>query len=272
VASLFLLGEVLAHLPNAAYALFERVTRVVPGVVVTVGIDAMLAVLKAIGVTSTSAAAKAAEKGTALVLFVVLGAVVGAALGVAGRRGGRGVVLFGGLAGVALFAVAASMVMAQTTGQTVISVLWLGGLCVAWGTLIGRACLPPTTDRQELLKGRRLWTVTVLGAGVSSLIALALARLGRWRGPGGAGRQTVRIDVASTSGPAASPPPSMLAARFPLVSGTRPEITDNDRFYRIDINLRAPEIDPQAWRLELAGLVARPRAFTLEGTCSAKRS
>jgi DMSO/TMAO reductase YedYZ molybdopterin-dependent catalytic subunit len=168
------------------------------------------------------------------------------------------------LAGVALFVVAASMTATQAVGQTVVSVLWLAGLCIAWGALIGRACSPPAVDRPELARGRRLWTVTVLGAGVSSLLALMLGRLRRGRVAGGTGPSLGRIDVGATAGPAASPPAATLAARPAPVPGTRPEITDNDRFYRIDINLHAPEIDARAWKLELAGLVERPRAFTLE--------
>jgi DMSO/TMAO reductase YedYZ molybdopterin-dependent catalytic subunit len=67
-----------------------------------------------------------------------------------------------------------------------------------------------------------------------------------------------------TSGPAASPAPEVLAARTPAVSGTRPELTANEDFYRIDINTRAPEIDGGEWRLKITGLVNQPVELTLD--------
>jgi DMSO/TMAO reductase YedYZ molybdopterin-dependent catalytic subunit len=69
---------------------------------------------------------------------------------------------------------------------------------------------------------------------------------------------------ADTSGPAASPPEPTLEARIEPVPGTRPEITSNENFYRIDINLRPPSVDAGEWRLSVTGLVDNPREFTLE--------
>lgn len=42
---------------------------------------------------------------------------------------------------------------------------------------------------------------------------------------------------------------------FPLPSGIRPLITSNRDFYRVDINTRTPEIDPDLWRLRVHGRV-----------------
>ena len=36
---------------------------------------------------------------------------------------------------------------------------------------------------------------------------------------------------------------------------TRPEVTDNQDFYRIDINLEPPRIDAATWKLPIDGLV-----------------
>jgi len=46
--------------------------------------------------------------------------------------------------------------------------------------------------------------------------------------------------------------------------GTRPELTSNEDFYRIDINTRSPSIDQDEWRLEVAGLFDNPKSFTLD--------
>jgi DMSO/TMAO reductase YedYZ molybdopterin-dependent catalytic subunit len=67
-----------------------------------------------------------------------------------------------------------------------------------------------------------------------------------------------------TSGPAASPSPQELAARTEPVQGTRPELTSNEEFYRIDINTRPEEVDAASWRLHVNGLVDRPLEMTLD--------
>jgi hypothetical protein len=45
--------------------------------------------------------------------------------------------------------------------------------------------------------------------------------------------------------------------------GTRPELTSNHDFYRIDINTRPVAIDGPSWTLEVAGLFDKPRPLTL---------
>jgi DMSO/TMAO reductase YedYZ molybdopterin-dependent catalytic subunit len=47
------------------------------------------------------------------------------------------------------------------------------------------------------------------------------------------------------------------------VSGTRPEFTPVEDFYRIDTDTRAPAIDGAQWRLAVGGLVETPLTLTL---------
>ena len=46
--------------------------------------------------------------------------------------------------------------------------------------------------------------------------------------------------------------------------GTRPELTANANFYRIDIDTTPPSLDGAQWRLEIKGLVDRPVQLSLE--------
>ncbi len=46
--------------------------------------------------------------------------------------------------------------------------------------------------------------------------------------------------------------------------GTRPELTANQDFYRIDINTIAPSVDGSKWRLDVKGLVDHPLQLTLD--------
>src|SRR5262252_7131654 len=62
---------------------------------------------------------------------------------------------------------------------------------------------------------------------------------------------------------ATNPLPNANAAVEPA-PGTRPELTPIERHYRIDINTIPPKVDEQQWRLQIAGLVENPVAFTLQ--------
>jgi DMSO/TMAO reductase YedYZ molybdopterin-dependent catalytic subunit len=72
------------------------------------------------------------------------------------------------------------------------------------------------------------------------------------------------IDPSVTSGPAASPPADVLAARIEPAAGTRSEITPNSDFYRIDINTRPPTVEESTWRLKVEGLVSSPLSLSLD--------
>ena len=65
------------------------------------------------------------------------------------------------------------------------------------------------------------------------------------------------------------PQPAKAAAPVPVgaqldVPGISPLITPNADFYRIDIALQVPRIDPSTWTLEITGLVDRPLTLTYE--------
>src|SRR5688572_3733297 len=85
LAVLFALGRALAGVPSAPYLTFEWIARLLPGRLVSFGIDSMIRVVTVLGAGSTDQAAKAAEKAMAVALFVVLGGLVGAGLAAAGR-------------------------------------------------------------------------------------------------------------------------------------------------------------------------------------------
>jgi DMSO/TMAO reductase YedYZ molybdopterin-dependent catalytic subunit len=150
--------------------------------------------------------------------------------------------------------------------------LWIGALMLAWGYSldwlfrVGPAAMArepeaPVSRRQFLyLVGGGVLTV-----GVGSL---ALSRLGAGTSsspgsvPGTASGDGT--DLSGTSGPAASPPSEILAARPDPAPGTRSELTSTDDFYAVDINAVPPRVDGENWRLQLEGLVDNPMALTLD--------
>jgi hypothetical protein len=53
-------------------------------------------------------------------------------------------------------------------------------------------------------------------------------------------------------------------ARLAPIRGTRPELTSNESFYRIDINLEPPRLDATRWRLRVDGFVKTPVELSLD--------
>lgn len=254
------LGEVVASFSNPVFELFEWVSRVLPGAVLTFGIEHLIALLRGLGVESTAAAAKTAEKAMAVGLAVAIGAVVGFVIAAATRGLRRSALRIGVLIGVVLGAVFFLVVIRGGGAALLRSVVQLG----VWGGVLGaaigaasRAGFGPMANRRD-----RRRAVALLAAGGAALGAVAFG-LSRWLGASKS-RRAVRLEPGETSGPAASPPQSALAGRIAPVPGTRPELTTNEDFYRVDINLSPPSIEAAKWRLEIKGLVVKPRVLTLD--------
>jgi DMSO/TMAO reductase YedYZ molybdopterin-dependent catalytic subunit len=75
------------------------------------------------------------------------------------------------------------------------------------------------------------------------------------------GSATPTVAAAGAAAPVALPPTP--AGRIAPAPGTRPELTDNADFYRIDIDLYPQIIDASTWQVEVSGLFDKPRNLTL---------
>ena len=135
VIALSSLVEMLAGLPFLPFDLFDWLARILPGDLLTFGIDSLVGVISLLRRGPTSVVAKAAERGMALLLFIGIGAGFGLLLGWLGRRkpdqlsayGVRGgAILFGGL-----WLISASLGISRAPLLT--TALWLGALLVGWG-------------------------------------------------------------------------------------------------------------------------------------------
>lgn len=277
-------GRVVAGLPFPPFDLFDWIARVLPGGVITAGIDAMVDSLRALGLTAADAA-KSVERSVALALFLFGGALLGAGLFALWRRPwGRREHL-----------IAATAVLVPATGFTAVDTavsgsgsgavagfLWLSASLAAWGVLLRWSFLrltpapaagepeaptravedhrtahvseperaPPAEelDRRRFLVrlGGASAAITVVGA----VVALRLDRDGEGVG-----------DAVPWS---ESHPLPNRDADVDLVPGTRPELTPLGDHYQIDINSTPPRIDGTEWRLRIGGLVERETALTLD--------
>ena len=273
VVALAYLGEQLAGLPFVPFDVFDWMTRALPGALITFGVDTLVQVITSLGLGPTSAVAKLAELSIAIAQFILAGVFFGVVLAALGRRWpGRLVSL--GMLGALLLSIPVALLeiwLGFSAAGPLVTLTWLAVVFLGWGALLGqliRKTAPQTVSGAQPGVSRRQFLYLV-GAGSFTVLVTALGinlSSGKDELPQtGQGPDAGELVGANnTSGPAASPPQEDLAARFRPVPGTRPEVTSNADFYRIDIDTRPPEIDPETWRLELGGLVLSPLSLSLE--------
>ncbi len=265
------LAESVAGLPFTPFDLFDGLARILPGDVITIGIDALVTLISTLNIGPTSQVAKAAEQAMAILMFVGIGAAFGLVLRWLAREDLRQLTGYGVRAGLVLLGI--FWLVSVAIGYSQVSALWVGlwfaVLYVAWGWSLGWTILQagpalasdPNSDlsrRQFVgLLGGSVVTISVGSWGVASLLA------GKYQP---APVQVEILDPGKMADSTLADTPSMeeLAARIDPAPGTRLEITPNEDFYRIDINTRKPQLVPETWRLELGGLVDRPLSLTLD--------
>ena len=260
------LAEVIAGLPFTPFDLFDGLARILPGDLLTFGIDTMVSVITALNIGPTSSVAKTVEQGMALLMFVAIGGAFGVLLRWLGRDDLRQLTGYGMRAGAVLLG--AFWLVSVAVGFAQTNVLWIGLwfaiLYVSWGWSLGwliqRAGPALAGDAHSSLSRREF--VGLLGGSVVTI------SVGSWGVASVLGSEDpptpVQGEILDTSSLADSPSAEALAARIDPAPGTRLEITANESFYRIDISTRKPRLVPETWRLELNGLVNRPLSLTLD--------
>jgi DMSO/TMAO reductase YedYZ molybdopterin-dependent catalytic subunit len=272
----YLVGELVGW-PFFPFHVFEFVTRILPGSLVTFGIDLMASLISGLNLGSTSSTAKLAEQIMALVQFLAAGGLVGGVLAYVGNSGPfTRLPTFGLIAGTIMFLVAllAEIIVGQALtflGSIVWPLLVLAGWGAVLGLLLHQYLFVRTEPADDDSRRRFLYLGgTALVALIASAIGLGFlfARRGSQQETAGSSAGlttgTPAVPTPGTSGPAASPPEPTLEARIQPVPGTRAEITSRAEFYRIDINLSPPSVDAGEWRLDVSGLVDNPMSLTLD--------
>jgi DMSO/TMAO reductase YedYZ molybdopterin-dependent catalytic subunit len=284
------LGEQLAHLPFVPFDLFDWLARVLPGSVIRTGIDTIVRLITLLGQGPISSTAKNIEHLEGIMLVIIGGVLTGLVMALVIQRSkwqGSNVGLVASLV-VFLFAVAIEVSLkAPIATNPVMALLWLMLLIVGWGTLLGvwlgSKEMKETTAvmTPEARISRRTFLIKVAGGSIG--VALAAGGIGRLletqTEASGASQELsqLRSPLSTPTAPAGSVPtpggsPQISAApTVPAVTpewadaapGTRPEVTPNGDFYRIDIDALPPVIQKASWKLQVTGLFDRPRALTL---------
>ena len=272
---LMYLVDKLAGLPFVPFMLFDWITRVLPGGLVTFGIDTMIDAMLMAGM-SVAAAAKTSEQIAAVALVFVLGVVLGALYFLVMRklntapRPATGIAL-GVIFGAPMIAV--SLPMEQSGTSPVFTIIGLGILFLVWGWAFAPvyrrlAYEGPDIETEDEIRwarsiNRRQFlvrlgvsaaTVTVISGGVGSVLAQRERRL---------------LDEAVTAtaeGPAQVSTRQLPNDGDPVVPapGTRPEYTPVEDHYKVFIRSEPTNIDISTWTLPITGLVENPMVLTLE--------
>jgi len=289
--AVFYLASQLAGLPFAPFDVFDAANRVLPGSVITFGIETMVSVIRGLQLGETSSAAKTAEQLMAVAGLFVTGIIAGAVLFAVLR--GRDIksgylpgLILGAVIGVPV-AIISSVVNQSATANPLVGQAWILLAFLVWGAALNWAYndlaetapagqtvdtepVSPASriepqpasvtqmDRRQFIirLGSSAAVITVVGAGLGALVGTDKAQAEVAVDGGGAA-------PGPTAWSASNPLPNANAAVQPA-PGTRAEFTPVQRHYRIDINAAPPNIDEASWRLRFSGLVNNPAELTLD--------
>ena len=259
----FFLGWKLGGLSFAPFDIFDWITRIVPGSVISFSIDSMVKVIRFINPGSgTAVAAKAVEHSLAVIIFLLAGTVVGLLILSIIARSKKSKFLPGIILSVTFYLFV--LVINISLGRaTIINELWNLTVFVIWGLTFGwifaRIGVIPGVDVKETGSveriDRRKFLIRLGGVSaafvVTGAVVDALTRMERKVIPAGekwsAHHELPNVDAAVKAAP-----------------GTRAEFTPVENHYRIDIDATPPLINEGSWQLKVSGLVEKPLELSLQ--------
>lgn len=270
------LANQLAGLPFVPFDLFDWLTRVLPGSLITFGIDFMIDTMLLLRV-SVADTAKIAERVMAILQFWTGGIVAGIVFfGVMRARQLKadtvaGVVI-GALFGLPLIAI--SIAIGQSTLNPFARILWLALLFLGWGLALSQAyrrltpveagAVSATTetadveriDRRRFLirLGATTAAITVVGAGVGTVLGQSEQR-----------RLQKTLDESAAHETETNEEASFPNANDPVMPapGTRPEYTPIKDHYKVFLRTEPTVINGSDYVLPITGLVDNPLMLTV---------
>ena len=278
IALMYLMNQ-LVGLPFVPFDFFEWLTPLLPGPMITFGIDRMLDLLLFFGL-DVADTAKTAEQIMAVLVYFAIGILTGVLFYLilknrSIKAGWMTGLVIGALYGLPFITV--SMGKSSTGLYTLVSLIWLLSMYLGWGLLFGlsyrRMGLEPppsivvdeveppasvkvVSRRQFLITlGASAAAVTVVGAGLGELLRRSEER-GLLDGLASSLAHQVNED-GRLNFPNANDP-------VVPVPGTRPEYTPIKDHYKVFIALDPTEIDAATWRLPVTGLVDNPLMLSLD--------
>jgi len=279
LSAIMFLADKVAELGFIPFDIFNWISRLLPGPVITFGIDLMIDTLRFLGI-SVADTAKIAEQVMAVSLYLFLGVAAGAVFFLVLEQQKIKTNIITGMIMGALFgfpAIAITIAIGNARANPILITLWLLVLYLLWGIILvwifgklnrleeGDSVASPTEtetkpvveklDRRKFLiwVGASAATITVVGSGLGSILATRESSQ----------REGEDETAHEGEGPSGKPFPNSDAMVIP-VPGTRPEYTPVKDHYQVFIELEPTEIDGSSWRLPITGLVDNPLMLTLD--------
>lgn len=272
LAGILYLGEQLFDGPFVPFDAFNWFARVLPGPVITFGIDMMIDTLLFLDI-DVAATAKTAERMMALGMFASLGVVGGAVFyAVAELRGMKTDRFSGVLTGIIFAApmMAISLGIGRSDLPPLIQLLWLLVIFLAWGVglnwtyqkLNATPTVPLHSADTRTIKQISRKQFLIYFGGTAAAITVAGTGLGRLLEAGDQGELLTEHKTDSDTGLPLSFPNS----NNPVtpVPGTRPEYTPLKDHYQVFLNLAPEEVDASTWTLPITGMVETPLMLSLK--------
>ncbi len=279
VAVMYLADKWL-DLSFAPYDIFDWIARILPGPVVTFGIDLMIDSLQMLGL-NVADTAKTAEHIQAVLAFGIAGIAATIIFYVIVERwpagsGPRLGLLVGAALGLPIALISAGMAQSSTSMSFIF--LWVIGVFCVWGVatvVTARRLLPQSSftttassaqegTRSVGVVGRRQFliqmgvataTVTVVGAGLGRVLEM------NERNRLEADLEAMKATMPTT--PAVVELPNENDPLKPAL-GTRPEYTAVRDHYKVFIRSEPTVIEGATWTLPITGLVSNPMELTLD--------
>ena len=279
MVALMYLADQWLNLSFAPYDVFDWVARILPGPVVTFGIDLMIDTLNLIGL-NVADTAKTVEHIQAVLAFGIAGVVASAIVYyiVLRRPSDEGPAL-GIVAGAILGLPVAiiSTTISQVSTSAVLVFLWVLALFCVWGLVTvatARRLLPQfslsidgstaqTKTRSAKVVGRRQFLIQI-GAATATVTVVG-AGLGRFLELDERNRLEAELEAMKENMPQAPLVVELPNEDDPVkpALGTRPEYTAVRDHYKIFIRSEPTVIDGETWTLPITGLVDNPMDLTL---------
>lgn len=257
---ILLLAQVLLGTAFVPFDLFDWMARILPGGLVTFGIDLIVSIIAALNLENTSGTAKTAEHILAISIVLGLGALGGRLLFIWWRRGERDPrsgLIIGVIIGAVLALISAGVNQSATASRFV-SMALIAAVFAGWGgvlrwlydrltPLFPHELAGGLNRRQFLIRvGGATAALTFAGVGLGTVVRRTFA-------PEDESIRTWSADNALPNADAALQP----------APGTRAEFTQIQSHYRIDINSLPPVVREDDWKLKIHGQIENPLELTL---------
>ena len=258
---IFFLGWKLSGLSFVPFDVFDWSSRLLPGALITFGIDSMVKIIRFLNLgTNTAVAAKTAEQSMAVLLFLIAGIVAGTLIFSLLNKWKKSRIIPGLIFGI-VFSLLIVLIQFNLNRSGIANELWVLAAFMLWGSILGwtnyRMMIISNTNKETgAVKrlDRRRFLIRLGSASAVLVVTGAIVDIlaGKKQQSLSGNERWSALHELPNANAGVKPAP-----------GTRPEFTSLEKHYRIDITTNPPVINEENWRLKISGMVEQPLELSL---------